>query len=88
MDNFFHAGFGGSFLNHFFLVCACPAVYKDAPKELVAQLDDKDQLVKDGAVTPDGYIVNTMQPVNGPEKLRPRSACAAPGHAHHRRPAE
>ena len=32
MDNFFHAGFGGSFLNHFFLVCACPAVYQDAPQ--------------------------------------------------------
>jgi phospholipase C len=22
-DHFYHAAFGGSFLNHFFLVCAC-----------------------------------------------------------------
>ena len=22
-DNFFHAAFGGSFLNHFWLICAC-----------------------------------------------------------------
>ncbi len=41
MDNFFHAAFGGSTLNHFFLVCACAPVYKDAPKEFVAQFDEK-----------------------------------------------
>ncbi len=68
MDNFFHAGFGGSFLNHFFLVCACAPVYKDAPKEFVIELDGKGALVKDGAVTPDGYIVNNAQPANGPKK--------------------
>ena len=66
MDNFFHAGFGGSFLNHFYLVCACTPVYKSAPEALVARLDDKGVVAKDGAVTPDGFAVNTMQPVNGP----------------------
>ena len=78
MDNFFHAGFGGSFLNHFFLVCACPAVYKDAPKNVVAELDAQGNLMKDGAVTPDGYIVNTMQPNNGPNKTGPGAPALAP----------
>lgn len=38
-DRFFHAAFGGSFLNHFFLVCACAPVFPHAPKELVARPD-------------------------------------------------
>jgi phospholipase C len=65
-DNFFHAAFGGSFLNHFWLVCACTPFWKEAPTDIVAQLDDKGVLVKDGVVTPDGYAVNTAQPLNGP----------------------
>ena len=35
-DHFFHAAFGGSFLNHFWLICACTPVYKDAPASLKA----------------------------------------------------
>lgn len=66
MDNFFHAAFGGSFLNHFYLACACAPVYKGGPKDLIAEIDPQGALVKDGAITPDGFIVNTMQPVNGP----------------------
>ncbi|HKH81584.1 MAG TPA: acid phosphatase [Methylovirgula sp.] len=31
-DNFFMGGFGGSFLNHFELICACAAVYPNADK--------------------------------------------------------
>jgi phospholipase C len=31
-DNFFQAAFGGSFLNHFQLVCACTPVYPNADK--------------------------------------------------------
>jgi acid phosphatase len=31
-DNFFMGGFGGSFLNHFMLVCACAPYYPDADK--------------------------------------------------------
>ena len=30
-DNFFHAAFGGSFLNHFWLVCACTQRFPNAP---------------------------------------------------------
>ena len=69
-DNFFHAAFGGSFLNHFWLVCACSPEWKEAPADLVAKLDDKGALVKDGVVTPDGFAVNTAQPVNGPHSAR------------------
>jgi phospholipase C len=60
-DHFFHGAFGGSFLNHVFLVCACAPRYDNAPASLVAQLDGNGGLVKDGAVTPDGYAVNTIQ---------------------------
>ena len=60
-DHFFHAAFGGSFLNHIFLICACVPRYDNAPAGLVAQLDANGQVVKDGAVTPDGYAVNTIQ---------------------------
>jgi phospholipase C len=42
-DNFFQAAFGGSFLNHFQLVCACTPVYPNADKspakDLVAVVD-------------------------------------------------
>jgi phospholipase C len=65
-DNFFHAAFGGSFLNHFWLVCACTPVYPNAPEQVVAKLDGDGKLVKDGYVTPDGYGVNTMEPIGGP----------------------
>ena len=67
-DNFFQGAFGGSFLNHFWLVCACTPRYENAPTELVAQLDANQNLVKDGDVTPDGYVVNTLQPATPPFK--------------------
>lgn len=67
-DNFFQGAFGGSFLNHFWLVCACTPRYENAPEEVVAVLDKDKKLVKDGAVTPDGYAVNTLQPATGPMK--------------------
>lgn len=67
-DNFFQGAFGGSFLNHFWLVCACTPRYEHAPEEVTAVLDSAGQLVKDGAVTPDGYAVNTLQPATAPIK--------------------
>src|SRR3954465_14902552 len=33
-DNFFMGAFGGSFLNHQWLVCACTPVFKEAPIQL------------------------------------------------------
>lgn len=65
-DNFFHAAFGASFINHFWLVCACTPTWPNAPASKVAQLDANGVLAKDGAVTPDGYAVNTSYTVNTP----------------------
>ena len=69
-DDFFMGAFGGSFLNHFWLVCACTPEWKDAPQSLRAVVDDKGMMVKDGAVTPDGYVVNTSYTVNAPHPAR------------------
>jgi phospholipase C len=68
-DNFFHAAFGGSFLNHFWLVCACTPVYPNAPAKILAKLDASGAMVADGSVTPDGYAVNTLEPIGGPHTL-------------------
>ncbi len=69
-DNFFMGAFGGSFLNHFWLVCACTPVFKNAPDSLRAKEGADGKLLReinspksamdgpvqleDGAVTPDG----------------------------------
>ena len=66
LDNFFHAAFGGSFLNHQFLICSCAPTWPEAPQGIVAQLDDNGLMVKDGQVTPDGFAVNTSFAVNTP----------------------
>ncbi|HEX9247823.1 MAG TPA: alkaline phosphatase family protein [bacterium] len=65
-DNFFHAAFGGSFLNHFWLVCACTPQWPNAPDAVKVQLDAGGVMVKDGMVTPDGYAVNTAYTINTP----------------------
>jgi len=86
-DNFFMGAFGGSFLNHQWLICACTPVFKDAPASMRAQLDDNGMLKKrpnspksvlegpvqvfDGNVSPDGYVVNTGQPPYQPSGVAP-----------------
>ncbi len=65
-DNFFQTAFGGSFLNHFWLVCACTPRWPNAPSSLKAQLDADGSMVQDGQVTPDGYVVNTVYSRNTP----------------------
>lgn len=74
-DHFFQGAFGGSFLNHFWLICACTPRFETAPEAMRAVLDKDDRLVKDGAVTPDGYAVNTLQPATIP--FKPETAPAA-----------
>lgn len=63
-DNFFQSAFGGSFLNHFWLVCACTPVYANAPHHIVA-LDAQGRSAEpdepEAYVTQDGFAVNTMQ---------------------------
>lgn len=65
-DNFYHSAFGGSFLNHMWLISANTPVFPNAPSTIVAQLDGSGKLIKDGQVTPDGYVVNTSFSVNSP----------------------
>jgi phospholipase C len=77
-DNFFHAAFGGSFLNHFWLVAARTPLFPNAPASVVAQLDANGNLIKDGFVTPDGYAVNTAFTVNTPHPATTPTANLVP----------
>ena len=57
-DHFFHAAFGSSFLNHFWLVCACTPRFDHAPKSVIIHKNDTGEWSADGSVTEDGYAVN------------------------------
>jgi len=64
-DNFFHAAFGGSFLNHQFLISAAAPVYPNAPAKMQPTLDTDGQLLVDsstGKIVHDGNIT----PIGGP----------------------
>ena len=95
-DHFFMGAFGGSFLNHQWLICACTPYDPAAPGKDRATLDAEGRLVvKPGApksvldgpvefgpsrVTPDGYLVNTTQPPYEPSGIPP-AAGGDPDHA-------
>jgi acid phosphatase len=55
-DNFFMAGFGGSFFNHFWLACACAPVYPDTDhspaKNLIATVEPDGVTLKIAADSP------------------------------------
>jgi phospholipase C len=86
-DNFFMAAFGGSYLNHQWLICACTPQHKEAPSNTRASLDSQGRLrtrlfspssvmngppkLRDGRVSPDGYTVNTSQPPYQPSGIPP-----------------
>jgi acid phosphatase len=86
-DHFFMAAYGGSYLNHMWLACACTPRYPDAPAAARPRLDDRGNLLArpnspksalegppqlfDGSVTPDGYTVNTTQPPYQPSGIPP-----------------
>ena len=95
-DNFFMAAFGGSWLNHIYLISAQAPLYPDvhnspASKQVsviegdsltgtrlklaaaspASALDGPPKFVKDGAITPDGYAVNTMAPPYQPSFVAP-----------------
>ena len=85
-DHFFQAAFGGSFLNHQWLACACTPRFDNAPAGLKAQEDANGKVIKSNSVTPDGYAVNTLMPAQGPyppntkaEKLLPAQAAPTLG---------
>ena len=86
-DHFFQAAYGGSYLNHLWLVCACTPRDATAPATARPQLDEQDRLRRrptspasvmqgvpqlfDGSVTADGYSVNTTQPPYQPSGIPP-----------------
>lgn len=69
-DRFFAAAFGGSFLNHQWLIAArTPYVGLESNISRYA-LDEGGEIVRDGILTPDGYAVNTIQPYHPPFKAK------------------
>jgi len=77
-DNFFHSAFGGSFLNHMWLIAAASPLFPNAPATSIAKLDASGNLVTDGTVTPDGYVVNTSYSVNAPHPASAATATLVP----------
>ncbi len=86
LDHYFMGAFGGSFLNHQYLVCACAPVWKDPPADQRSILDERGWpaphktrpgWVEDNRVTAsaDGdFAVNTTESVllnNGGRNLLP-----------------
>lgn len=93
-DNFFQGAFGGSFLNHQYLISATAPVYPNAAQSVAkAQIatlqsdDPSDPRLKPldtspasamtgppqfgpSALTPDGYVVNTLAPPYWPTWIR------------------
>ena len=67
-DNFFHAAFGGSFLNHQFLIAAAAPVYPNAPASMQPTLaadgelalDATGKIIHDGNITPIGAVSFTV----------------------------
>jgi phospholipase C len=88
-DHFFMGAYGGSYLNHLWLICACTPRVAEAPAAARAQVDEQGNLRRrpnspasvlqgvaalfDGAVAPDGYTVNTLQPPYQPSGFPPAS---------------
>jgi acid phosphatase len=86
-DNFFMGSFGDSFLNHFWLICACTPVDLKAPENLRAQLDERGWLKRrpdspssalvgpasfvPSDFTPDGFAISTNQPPYQPSRVPP-----------------
>lgn len=69
-DRFFAAAFGGSFLNHQWLIAAqTPYVGNDTNISRYV-LDAKGEVIQAGILTPDGYAVNTVQPHFPPFKSK------------------
>jgi phospholipase C len=66
LDRFFMGAFGGSFLNHQWLVCTCSPVWRDPPHEYRSMIETNGRVVTDSAVTAAGdgdHAVNTVQSI-------------------------
>jgi phospholipase C len=67
-DNFFHSAYGGSFLNHQWLVAATsPPWTAPIPPGFVSSYDATTKTLQDNQLTTDGkYAINTTQPLLAP----------------------
>jgi phospholipase C len=82
-DHFFHAAFGGSFLNHQWLIAAASPQFANAPVTTVAVEDSKGNMTKDGFVIPHGcYVVNTAFSTNQPHPAGIGSEQLVPNQTH------
>lgn len=68
-DRFFASAFGGSFLNHQWLIAAQTPYVGDSNISRYI-LDRSGEIIQDGILTPDGYAVNTIQPYHPPYKMK------------------
>ncbi|MCK9374224.1 MAG: hypothetical protein M0P91_13665 [Sulfuricurvum sp.] len=69
-DRFFAAAFGGSFLNHQWLIAARTPYIGQNSNIPQYEIDTNGTILRDGIVTPDGYAVNTIQPFYPPYKAK------------------
>ncbi len=65
-DEFYQSAFGGSFLNHQWLIAAQTPTYPNAPESLKTILDSNGLPKKNKPLTPDNFVVNTIQPYHPP----------------------
>jgi acid phosphatase len=86
-DHFFMGAFGDSFINHFWLICACMPREPKPPANLVARLDDRGWLERrpdspssalagpaafvPAEFTSDGYSLSNQQPPYQPSRVGP-----------------
>eukprot|EP01125_Pyxidicula_operculata_P021286 TRINITY_DN8137_c0_g1_i1.p1 TRINITY_DN8137_c0_g1~~TRINITY_DN8137_c0_g1_i1.p1 ORF type:complete len:446 (+),score=86.43 TRINITY_DN8137_c0_g1_i1:36-1373(+) len=77
LDNFYHSAFGGSFLNHQWLVSARTPVWYNVSQDQLNKysvvFDKNGNFIKDGIITPwpstdfpEHYAVNTIESINPP----------------------
>jgi phospholipase C len=77
-DHLFHAAYGVSLLNHFWLISAATPRWPVAPTPVRAEVGPTGKLTRDGAVTPDGYLVNTAYSAIGPHPRQTKASELVP----------
>ncbi len=63
-DNFFQGAFGGSFLNHFWLVCACSPIYPNPPASRIAAVDASGTRLQVATTSPPSALQGPPRYVN------------------------